>query len=56
MEELELFRGDTVRIKGKKGHETVCIVLAEDDCDDGCIRMNRVRVLSIVDDMRISLN
>eukprot|EP01138_Halocafeteria_seosinensis_P000756 gb/GECG01000774.1/.p1 GENE.gb/GECG01000774.1/~~gb/GECG01000774.1/.p1 ORF type:complete len:831 (+),score=151.57 gb/GECG01000774.1/:1-2493(+) len=42
MEELELFRGDTVKIKGKKGHETVCIVLAEDDCDDGSIRMNRV--------------
>ena len=24
MEELQLFRGDTVKIKGKKGKETVC--------------------------------
>jgi len=42
MEELQLFRGDTVLIKGKKGHETVCIVLADDTCDSGSIRMNKV--------------
>ena len=42
MEELELFRGDTVEIKGKKSKETVCIVLADDACDDGSIRMNKV--------------
>uniref|UniRef100_A0A7S2RIJ4 Cell division cycle protein 48 n=1 Tax=Mucochytrium quahogii TaxID=96639 RepID=A0A7S2RIJ4_9STRA len=42
MEELQLFRGDTVTIKGKKGKETVCIVLAEDDCDDFQVRMNKV--------------
>ena len=42
MEELELFRGDTVLIKGKKGRDTVCIVLADEDCDDSSVRMNKV--------------
>jgi len=41
MDELQLFRGDTVTIKGKKGKETVCIVLAEDDCEDYNVRMNK---------------
>ena len=34
MEQLELFRGDTVLIKGKKGRDTVCIVLADETADD----------------------
>ena len=43
MEELQIERGDTVSIKGKKGKETVCIVLADDTLDsDGNIRMNTV--------------
>ncbi|CDF35452.1 transitional endoplasmic reticulum ATPase (valosin-containing protein), Cell division control protein 48 [Chondrus crispus] len=42
MEELGLFRGDTVLLKGKKRKDTVCIVLADDDCDDVKIRCNRV--------------
>jgi Cell division protein 48 (CDC48), N-terminal domain len=42
MEELQLFRGDTVLLKGKKGHDTVCIVLADDDTADANIRMNKV--------------
>ena len=42
MEELQLFRGDTVMLKGKKGKETVCIVLADETTDDGNIRMNKV--------------
>jgi transitional endoplasmic reticulum ATPase len=42
MEELQLFRGDTVLIKGKKRKDTVCIVLADDTCDEGKIRMNKV--------------
>jgi len=42
MTELELFRGDTVLLKGKKGRETVCIVIADDTCDDSSIRMNKV--------------
>merc|ERR1719222_1315297 len=41
MEELQLFRGDTVLIKGKRRKDTVCIVLADDTCDAGKIRMNK---------------
>jgi transitional endoplasmic reticulum ATPase len=42
MEELQLFRGDTVRIKGKRGRETVCIVLGDDTCDKNNIKINKV--------------
>uniref|UniRef100_A0A8C9TKB7 vesicle-fusing ATPase n=1 Tax=Scleropages formosus TaxID=113540 RepID=A0A8C9TKB7_SCLFO len=34
MDELQLFRGDTVLLKGKKRRETVCIVLSDDTCSD----------------------
>lgn len=42
MDELRLFRGDTVLLKGKRRKETVCIVLSDDTCPDDRIRMNRV--------------
>lgn len=42
MDELQLFRGDTVLLKGKRHKETVCIVLSDDTCPDEKIRMNRV--------------
>jgi len=42
MEELQLFRGDTVLIKGKKGRDTVCIVLADEETEDVNVRMNKV--------------
>jgi len=42
MEELQLFRGDTVLIKGKKKHETVCVAIMDEDTEDAKIRMNRV--------------
>ena len=42
MAELELFRGDTILLKGKKGKDTVCIVLSDDDTEDINIRMNKV--------------
>jgi hypothetical protein len=42
MEELQLFRGDTVRIKGKRGRETVCIVLGDENCDAINVRINKV--------------
>ncbi|KAK6013325.1 ATPase, AAA family, partial [Ostertagia ostertagi] len=42
MDELALFRGDTVVLKGKKRKETVAIVLADDNCSNDKIRMNRV--------------
>ncbi|KAM3569647.1 hypothetical protein VYU27_008268, partial [Nannochloropsis oceanica] len=42
MEELNLFRGDTVLVKGKKGRSTVCIVLTEEATEDCNVRMNKV--------------
>lgn len=42
MEKLQLFRGDTVLLKGKKRRDTVCIVLHDDTCPDTKIRMNKV--------------
>lgn len=42
MDELQLFRGDTVLLKGKRRKETVCIVLSDETCPDEKIRMNRV--------------
>ncbi|KAJ6224881.1 hypothetical protein RDWZM_003426 [Blomia tropicalis] len=41
MEELNLFRGDTVQLKGKKRRNTVCIVLSDETCPNEHIRMNR---------------
>lgn len=42
METLQLFRGDTVLIKGKKRKDTVLIVLADEELDEGSARLNRV--------------
>jgi len=42
MEKLDLFRGDTVLLKGKKRKDTVCIVLADETCEEAKIRMNKV--------------
>merc|ERR1719159_821369 len=42
MEELNLFRGDNVLLKGKKRKDTVCIVLADENLDDQKIRLNKV--------------
>jgi transitional endoplasmic reticulum ATPase len=42
MEKLQLFRGDTVLIKGKKRRDTVCIVLHDDTVEESKIRMNKV--------------
>lgn len=41
MDELNLFRGDTVLLKGKKRKETVCIILSDETCPNDKIRMNR---------------
>ena len=41
MEELELFKGDTVLLKGKKNRYTVCIILPDDTTDDNSIRLNK---------------
>ncbi|EGG18800.1 cell division cycle protein 48 [Cavenderia fasciculata] len=42
MTALELFRGDTLLIKGKKRRDTVCIVLMDNSVDPSKIRMNKV--------------
>ncbi len=42
MDKLELFCGDTVELKGKKGRKTICIVLSDDTCRDDRIRVNHV--------------
>lgn len=42
MELLQLFRGDTVLVRGKKRKDTILIVLVDDELDDGSARINRV--------------
>ncbi|CAN6713829.1 unnamed protein product [Malus baccata var. baccata] len=42
MEKLQFFRGDTVLIKGKKRRDTICIVMADNECEEPKIRMNKV--------------
>ncbi|KAL7069392.1 putative transitional endoplasmic reticulum ATPase protein [Cryptosporidium serpentis] len=42
MEQLKLFRGDTVLLRGKKRRDTICIVLVDPDLDEGKIRMNKI--------------
>ncbi|GKV01266.1 hypothetical protein SLEP1_g13830 [Rubroshorea leprosula] len=42
MENLQLYRGDTVLIKGKKKKDTLCIVTADETCEQPMIRMNKV--------------
>lgn len=45
MEELKIFKGDTVLLRGKKRKDTVCLALTPeegDDLDDGKIRMNKI--------------
>lgn len=41
MAELELFDGGTVTIKGKRGKETVCVVLGDESCDAQTCRLNK---------------
>ncbi|EAN34175.1 Cell division control protein 48-like protein [Theileria parva strain Muguga] len=42
IEELGLFRGDTILLRGKKRRSTVCIVLADNDLDETKARMNKI--------------
>ena len=42
MNELGLFRGDTVLIKGKRKRETVCVAIMNEDTEDHKIRINKV--------------
>ena len=49
MEELQLFRGDTVLLKGKKGKDTICIALTSDDTEDANIRINKVTTIRFLE-------
>ena len=42
VETLGLFRGDTVLLKGRKKNDTVSIIMSEDSCEAGKIRINKV--------------
>jgi len=42
MDALQLFQGDNIFLKGKKGKETIAIVMADDLMEDANIRMNKV--------------
>ncbi|KAI8908432.1 P-loop containing nucleoside triphosphate hydrolase protein, partial [Gorgonomyces haynaldii] len=42
MEALQLFRGDTVLLRGKMRRDTVLIVLADDEIENNKIRINKV--------------
>jgi len=40
--ELGLYRGDSVLLKGRRRRETLCVVLADDQCDPSRMRINKV--------------
>ncbi|KAE8795985.1 Cell division cycle 48-like protein [Hordeum vulgare] len=42
MEKLSLFKGDTVLLKGKRRHSTVCMALPDDTCEEHKMRINKV--------------
>jgi len=42
IDEMGLFRGDTVLIKGKRRKDTVCIIMADDSCEKEKIKINSV--------------
>lgn len=42
MDELGIFNGDAVLLKGKKRKDTVCIALVEEGLEDASIRMSKV--------------
>ncbi|KAG8991160.1 AAA ATPase cdc48, partial [Tulasnella sp. 427] len=41
MDALQLFRGDTIIVRGKKRKDTVLICLSSDDVPEGKIQMNK---------------
>jgi transitional endoplasmic reticulum ATPase len=42
MNELNIMRGDSIMIKGKKRRDTICITLVDDSLEDGKIRLNKI--------------
>ena len=42
MNELNIMRGDSIMIKGKKRRDTICITLVDNELEDGKIRLNKI--------------
>lgn len=42
LDELNIYKGDPILVKGKKRHETLVIAIANSKLDDNKIRMNKV--------------
>jgi len=42
IDELGFFRGDTILLKGKKRRDTVCIIMADENCEKEKIKINSV--------------
>lgn len=42
MDKLELFCGDTIKLKGKRRQETICVVISDNSCSENHIRVNNV--------------
>uniref|UniRef100_M8AQ44 Cell division control 48-D-like protein n=1 Tax=Aegilops tauschii TaxID=37682 RepID=M8AQ44_AEGTA len=42
MEKLSIFKGDIVLLKGKRRHNTVCMALPDDTCEEHKLRINKV--------------
>ena len=42
MDELQLFRGDTVVLKGKRRRETLCVVMSDDNLSDDKMLINKI--------------
>ena len=51
LSELNLIQGDLVMLKGRKGHETICVVLTDPRMNEDKIRMNKV----VRKNLRVSL-
>lgn len=42
MDELDLFQGETILLKGKRRRDTLALVLSEENCEVAKVQMNRV--------------
>lgn len=48
LEILDLFRGDTIICRGKKRKDSVFIVLADENVEDGKIQLNKGKSMSLL--------
>lgn len=54
MEKLDIFKYDTILIKGKRRRNTICTAVDDDTCDASKIRMNKVVIKSETEARRLS--